>query len=155
MNKYEEKLTKYINENKIKCDYLRFDQSCHTVEDSARAVNTSHENIIKNICLIDSNGRIIVAILKGNDRVSLNRIAKTLKIPSPRFATTDEIILKTGYPAGGVPGFGFNAIFLIDQKIMSKKIIYTGAGSENCLVKISPDELQKANKGLLTIVTSD
>jgi prolyl-tRNA editing enzyme YbaK/EbsC (Cys-tRNA(Pro) deacylase) len=154
MNQYEEKLKRYINDNNIKCEYLCFDKSCHTVEDSAKTANTSRENIVKNICLIDSNARIIVAILKGNDRVSLSRIARALNIPTPRFATNEEVILKTGYPVGGVPSFGFDAVFLIDQKVMEKKMIYTGAGSENCLVKISPYELQKANKGLLAIVTS-
>jgi hypothetical protein len=32
---------------------------------------------------------------------------------------------------------------------MKLEIVHTGAGAENCLLKISPSELHKANKGIL------
>ena len=42
---------------------------------------------------------------------------------------------------------GYEAIFLIDPKVMEKETVYTGGGSENSLVLISPPELQRANQG--------
>jgi len=147
MNQYEEKLKKFLQENNIQDEHLNFNQSCHSVEDASKAVNTNADDFVKNICMIDSNGNLIVAIVKGENRASTSRVSKALNIERPRTATPDEILQKTGYPCGGIPSFGYDAKFLIDQKVMEKDVVYTGGGSENSLVKISTKELQKINNG--------
>jgi len=147
MIEYEEKLKKFIHENNIQGEHLIFSQSCHTVEEAAKAVNANPNDCVKNICLIDSKGHIIIAIVMGEDRVSTKRVGKTLKIERPRIATPEEILEKTGYPCGGTPSFGYNAIFLIDSKVMEKDIVYTSGGSENSLLRITTKELQSSNNG--------
>jgi prolyl-tRNA editing enzyme YbaK/EbsC (Cys-tRNA(Pro) deacylase) len=62
-------------------------------------------------------------------------------------ANAEEILKGTGYPAGGVPSFGYDAIFLVDPRITELTYVYTGGGSPNSLIKISVLELLKANKG--------
>lgn len=47
---------------------------------------------MKNICMINSNGQLIVAIVKGEDRVSTKRVAKALKIEILKVATPEEIL---------------------------------------------------------------
>ncbi len=147
MNEYEEKLKKFLHENNIHGEHLIFSQSCHTVEEAAKAVNANPDDCVKNICLIDSKGRLIIAIVKGEDRVSTKRVGKALNIERPRIATPEEIIDKTGYPCGGTPSFGYNAIFIIDPRVLEKDIVYTSGGSENSLLKISTKELQRSNNG--------
>jgi len=46
-----------------------------------------------------------------------------------------------------VPAFGYNAIFLIDPRVMEMDIIYGGGGSAKSLTRITPQEMQKANHG--------
>ncbi|MBT3297407.1 hypothetical protein HN385_00625 [archaeon] len=152
MNQYEERLKKFLQENNIQGEHLSFNQSCHSVEDASKAVNANTDDFVKNICMIDSNGNLIVAIVKGEDRASTSRVSKALNIERPRTATPDEILQKTGYPCGGTPSFGYDAKFLIDQRVIEKDIVYTGGGSENSLVKISTKELQKANNGVIVRV---
>jgi Cys-tRNA(Pro)/Cys-tRNA(Cys) deacylase len=79
MNIYEQQLQAYLQEQHILAEHLSFDQPCHSVAEAARAVNASPEELVKNICLIDSDGQLITAIVKGEDRVSVSRIAKTLQ----------------------------------------------------------------------------
>jgi prolyl-tRNA editing enzyme YbaK/EbsC (Cys-tRNA(Pro) deacylase) len=147
MNHYEEKIKQYIQDNHLPAEHLSFQTSCHSVEDAAKSVHTSPENLVKNICLIDHQGNLIVAIVKGEDRVSLKKIGKVLGIEPPRPANPEEILEKTNYICGGVPSFGYSATFLIDPKVMEKEMVYSGGGSENSLIKISPQELHKANQG--------
>lgn len=147
MDKYKEKLKKYMKENKIIGEHLSFNQSCHSVEDAAKTANANINDFVKNICMIDPNRNLIVAIVKGEDKASISQIGKALNIERPRIANQEEILQKTGYPCGGTPSFGYNAKFLIDTKVMEKDIIYTGGGSENSLVKIATKELQRANNG--------
>ncbi len=147
MNPYEEKLKQLIKENGIRAEHLSFQQSCHSVEEAAKAANAPVSAFVKNICMIDAQGNLIVAIVKGEDRASTSRVAAALGIERPRTATPDEILEKTGYPCGGTPSFGYPAKFLIDEKVMEMGEVYSGGGSENSLTRLSAAEMQKANCG--------
>src|SRR3954470_23292252 len=101
MNIYEQRLQAYLQEQYIQAEHLTFDQPCHSVAEAALAVNASPEELVKNICLLDSAGQVITAIVKGEDRVSVSRIGKTLQKEDLRMATPEKILEKTGYPCGG------------------------------------------------------
>jgi len=145
LNEYDKKLFDYIVQNGIEAQHLVFEKSCHSVKEAAEAVNASPEDLVKNICLIDDAGNLIVTIVKGEHRVSTTRVGQVLDIAPPRTAKVEEILEKTGYPCGGVPSFSYEAMYLVDTKVMEKEYIYTGGGSEYSLVRISPAELVKAN----------
>ena len=147
MNLYEEKIKKYIKEKNIKAEHISFKTSCYSVEEAAKTVDALPEDLVKNICLIDSKENLIVAVVKGEDRVSTKKIGKALEIERPKTTNPQVILEKTGYVCGGVPSFGYSAIFLIDPKVMEKDYVYSGGGSQNSLIKISPVELQKVNQG--------
>ena len=99
MNQHQEKLKKFIVENRIQAKHLHFDGSCHSVEDAAKAANVEVEDVIKNICLITSEETLVLAIIKGENRVSTQAIASM----AIRTASSEEILEKTGYPCGGHP----------------------------------------------------
>ena len=147
MNAYEDKLKRFIADNHIEAEHLSFEQSCYSVVEAAATVGTEPENFVKNICMIDAQGRVIVAIVKGEDRASTSRVAKALKTEGVRTMTPEEMRDQTGYPCGGTPSFGFAATFLVDQKVMEKNTVYTGGGSETSLVRVSPQVLLKTNLG--------
>jgi len=147
MDQYKEKIKKFLQDNNIQGKHICFNQSCHSVEDAIKATKANTDDFVKNICMVDSNKNLIVAIIKGEDKVSTSQIKKSLNIKKLRIATPDEILQKTGYPCGGIPSFGYDAIFIIDPEVMKKNVIFTGGGSKNSLIKISTKELQKTNKG--------
>src|SRR5215469_2296635 len=149
MNTYEQRLRAYLEQQHIQAEHLSFDQPCHSVAEAARAVNASPEELVKNICLLDSDGQLITAIVKGEDRVSVSRIAKTLQRNGLRLATPEEILEKTGYPCGGTPSFGYQAMFLIDPRVMEREVVFAGGGSETSLIKINTGELLRANQGTI------
>ncbi|KPU42353.1 Cys-tRNA(Pro)/Cys-tRNA(Cys) deacylase YbaK [Oxobacter pfennigii] len=147
MKEFEEKLKKYIRENKIAAEHLAFTQSCHSVSEAALACGATPEDFVKNICMIDEENNLIVAIVKGEDRASRTKVGKALGINMPKVANEDEILKYTGYPCGGVPSFGYKASFVIDPRVMEKEIVYTGGGSTHSLVRIKSSDLKKANGG--------
>ena len=149
MNIFEQRLQAYLQEQHIQAEHLSFDQPCHSVAEAARAVHASPQELVKNICLLDREGRLITAIVKGEDRVSVSRIAKTLQREGLRLATAAEILETTGYPCGGTPSFGYPALFLIDPRVMERELVFTGGGSETSLVKIRTAELVRANQGII------
>ncbi|PWA07609.1 hypothetical protein DCC39_16565 [Pueribacillus theae] len=135
--------------NNLRAQYIEFNNSFHTFEAAASEVKGSVNEFVKNICMIGEVGQLIVAIVKGEDRVSILRVSKVLNISHPRLITKKEVLEATGYPAGAVPSFGFEAIFLIDKKVTELEFVYTSGGSFNSLVKIHIRELLKANKGVV------
>lgn len=144
---YNEKLKQYISSNNIDAEHLSFETSCHSVEEASNTVGASPEDFVKSICLLAPNRKLLVGIVKGEDRVSTSRVAKLLGIERPRSATPSEILEITGYPCGGTPPFGYEALFLIDPKVMDNEVVYAGGGSETSLVRLSPAALQQANGG--------
>lgn len=133
----------------IQGEHRVFSQSCHSVAEAAAAVAVggSPADIVKNVCMVDEKTRFIVAIVKGEDRASTSRVAQALGVQKVQTASPAEVIERTGFPAGGTPSFGYEAIFLIDPKVMEREKVYTGGGSENSLVLIDPQELHRANQG--------
>jgi Cys-tRNA(Pro)/Cys-tRNA(Cys) deacylase len=154
MNAYDRKLSQYMQEHHIDGELLVFSQSCHSVAEAAAAAGVLPSDLVKNICMLDAQGSAIIAIVKGEDRVSASRVAKALQIERPRTAEAAEILEKTGYPCGGTPSFGYEARFLIDPKVMEKDFVYTGGGSEYALVRVSPQELMRANQGHVVRIRS-
>jgi len=149
MENYENKLKKYILDHKIEAQQLVFMDSCHSVKEAAATANANEDDFVKNICMLDKEGNVLVAIVKGEDKVSTAKIGDTLGIGKPEIASPEQILHKTGYPCGGLPSFGYKARFLIDTRVMEKTEIYTGGGSTKSLVKISTEELLRASQGLI------
>ncbi|OEH94075.1 aminoacyl-tRNA deacylase [Bacillus solimangrovi] len=147
MHAYELMVKKYLKSNGVNFKHIVLTASCHSVEDAAKAVNASINDFVKNICMIDQTGRLIIAIVMGKDRASTSRVGKALEIVRPRLAKEMEVLQYTGYPAGGVPSFGFEAIFLVDTYVMDMNEVYTGGGSPNSLVKVKVEDLVKMNGG--------
>jgi len=149
---YEQQFRSYLQKQQIQADHLSFEQSCHSVEEAAQAAQADPEDIVKSICLLDEEDRLIVAIVKGADRVSTSRVAKTLERATVRMATPDEILARTGYPCGGTPALGYQATFLVDQRVTERETVFTGGGSENSLLKIKTTELLRANQAQIVRV---
>ncbi len=161
---YEQKLKKWMAENNVKAEHISFEKSVHTVEEACREANANPDDFVKSICMITTgsrsedllrpsgDGKTIIAIVLGSDRASTERVAKALDIERPRVANPEQATEKTGYITGGTPPFGYDAIFLIDPKVMEKETVYAGGGTPNSLIRISPQELQKANKAQIVRV---
>ncbi len=149
-NQYLDKIRECIAVHQIEAEHLVFEKSCHSVAEAAEAAGAQPDDFVKNICLIAPDGRLIVAIVKGEDRVSPANVAAALGLAAkPRLASVEEILARTGFPCGGTPSFGFEAEFYMDERVFEKEQVYTGGGDENALVRADPRELQRANRGII------
>ena len=142
---YARRFARHIDALGIEAEHLIFEQSCHTVEQAAQAVNGSADDLVKNLGMTDEYGELLVGIVKGPHRLSTRRVAKACGLNAVVLADPTVILERTGYPVGGTPSFGFEARFLIDPAVMEQASVYTGGGSDRALVRISTKELQRAN----------
>ncbi|SIO26671.1 aminoacyl-tRNA deacylase [Halodesulfovibrio marinisediminis] len=145
MKTYEDKLSAYLTGQIPSAEHLVFEQSCHSVAEAAEAADASPDELVKNVCMVDSDNNLIVAIVRGADRVSTSRVGKALGVERPRMATFDEVLEKTTYPCGGVPSFGYSAVFLVDTRVTELESVLSGGGSERALVRVNTKDLLQAN----------
>ena len=154
MNQYEQRLAEFIKNNQINAQHLIFETSCHSVEEAAASANAKPEDFVKNVCVINElNNQLIVAIVPGNKRLDMKKLAILIGSKKIRLAKADEIIEKTGYPMGGTPSFGYSAKFFIDNEVLTKEMVYSGGGSQNALTKVSPSEIIRINNATATDLT--
>jgi Cys-tRNA(Pro)/Cys-tRNA(Cys) deacylase len=147
MDHYAKKLQDYIEQKDVGAELLFFAESCHSVTEAARSAGASEDQLVKNICLQGPEQELAVAIVRGGDRVCTKKVAKLLGLSKMRMATPEEILANTGFPCGGTPSFGYQAHFIIDQRVPAMPLVYTGGGSVNALVKATPQAILAANSG--------
>lgn len=146
MNEYDQKLTSYIKVNNIQAEHLVFQTSCHNVQEAAASAKAKVEDFVKNVCVINQeSGKLIVCIIGGNKKLDLRKLSDILKTRKLRLARSDEILEKTGYPAGGTPSFGYWTTFFMDKEVFEREVVYSGGGSTYSLTKISPKEIIRVN----------
>ncbi|MBI5223807.1 YbaK/EbsC family protein [Candidatus Micrarchaeota archaeon] len=154
MNEYELKLSNFINSTNVQAQLLVFQTSCHSVAEAAASANASADDFVKNICTIDESGNLVVSIIPGVSKLDLKKVSAIVG-SKVRFARPDEILAKTGYPAGGTPSFGYSALFLIDPLVLQKEIVYSGGGSQTALTRVAPKEILRINSaGIWDVVKS-
>ena len=149
---YEEKLKQFIVANQVQVEHLTFTQSTHSVAEAAAVVNATPQDFVKSICLITKSGQIVVAIVKGEDRADRGAVQRLLNVAKLSIASLAEMLDKTGYPAGGSPPFGFAATFVMDERVFEKPVVYAGGGSEQSLIRITPDELRRVNGAQMGVI---
>lgn len=147
MDAHEGRLKAFLAERGIAFEHLVFAASCHSVAEAAAAANAAPEDFVKSICLIEPGGQLVVAVVKGEDKASMTRVAEAVGCGKPRPATPEEMLARTGYPCGGTPPCGYEAEFLVDERVLEKERVLAGGGSERSLLRIAPSELLRANGG--------
>ncbi len=143
----EERVIALLSRCQGRARHLRFDVSCKSVDEAALAVSGSARDFVKNIFMVDASGRAVLAIVGGEDRASVSRTARILDCPALRLAEAGEMVALSGFPPGGMPSFGFDARYVLDDRLHEPwRMVYTGGGSVRSLVHICIADLLALNE---------
>jgi len=144
---------KYLSENEIRAEHLILNTLCRSSEDAAKAAGTDIKNVVKTI-LLNCDGETIACILCGDDRIALKKVKKIIGGKTLKLLNEKEISERTGYRVGGIPPFGYRALFIVDHEVIEREQVYCGGGSDRSLVRIEPQELLRTNKGMVAEIRS-
>ena len=144
-------LHKYIVQKGISAKILPMKGRVHSVEAASKEIGVSSEYIIKTVVFTTPSNNLILAIIKGKDRVSSKRISKAINVEHPKLATPDEARKLTSYEVGGTPPIGIpNAQVFIDPKVMEMDVVIGGGGNDYHLLRIVPENIVKSTNGIIT-----
>jgi prolyl-tRNA editing enzyme YbaK/EbsC (Cys-tRNA(Pro) deacylase) len=122
----------------------RFPEGTKTAADAARALGCDVAQIVKSLVFV-ADGRPILALTSGANRVDAGRLAALAGADEARRATPEEARAATGFAVGGTPPFGFPEpvwVFL-DPDLMRMEEVWAAAGTPDSVFRITPEELRR------------
>ena len=145
---FEGKLARFISLNEIKCQQQVFDQQVADSAACSKILKVDCCKILKTILLDNkSDGSILALVVAGNKSINRAAIKKLIGTKDLPLVAAETLPARVGYPAGGVPPFGYNAKFFIDSELtLDPKVEYfAGGGSPRSLIIIKISEIMKAS----------
>jgi len=138
----------YAQERGVELVVRRFASTTRTAEDAAREIGTEVRRIVKSLVFI-ADGRPLVVLCSGDNRVSVKRLEDIRRARSVRRATADEAKAHTGFPIGGVPPFAHaQALEVIaDQTLERFETVWAAAGLPDAVFEIAVGDLMRLSAG--------
>jgi len=128
-------------------------QPVYTCEDAARETGTKASIHVKAMLVLDIDNRPVIALLPGDERLSLRKTAKALNVSSVRLATKEEVESILHVEPGAVSALiAENMPILLDIKLLRNKLVYMSAGTHTECVIMNPRDLHRITKAKLTSI---
>lgn len=148
-------MQRFVDTEGIDAEIIHLRKKTRTVVQAAEALRTRKDKIIKTLMFIDGSGDPVLAIVSGDDAVNARKLAKVVGTIGVRMATPREVERHSGYSIGGVPPVGHKMKIrtVIDTKVMGKKFVYGGGGSDTSLLKIRSWDIKKLQNAMIKSIT--
>jgi Cys-tRNA(Pro) deacylase len=134
----------------LQIEIRRFPEGTRTAEDAARAVGCGVGQIVKSLVFL-VDGRPVVALVSGADRLDPRLLAEALGAAGVERADGDAVRAATGYAIGGVPPFGHASPVpvLMDRALLDHDVVWAAAGRPDAVFSVAPTALLEAARATL------
>jgi len=121
-----------------------FPQGTKTAQDAARAIGCKVEQIVKSLVFV-ADGRPVLALTSGANRVDTARLAALTGASEVRRADPEEARAATGFAVGGTPPFGHPERLrtFMDQDLLHHGEVWAAAGTPDSVFRTTPGELRR------------
>jgi len=141
----------FIAARGLRARVLAMPANTHTAEEAARALGTDLKHIAKSLLARLSDGRFVLCILRGDQRLDRKKLCLAASAgccagaKHMSLATADDVLRITGYPVGAVPPFPLKSEVpaYIDPGVLEVDVVYCGGGDGNALLEVPTEELAR------------
>jgi prolyl-tRNA editing enzyme YbaK/EbsC (Cys-tRNA(Pro) deacylase) len=138
---------------------VRLEENTRTAELAAQALGTAVGAIVKSLVLF-ADGRPSLALVAGDRRADLERVAGLLGAQRGKIARGAQVKEITGFAIGGVPPLledqdGARLPALMDRQLLRFEELWAAAGSPYAVFPIAPAELQRLTGARLEEFTEE
>jgi prolyl-tRNA editing enzyme YbaK/EbsC (Cys-tRNA(Pro) deacylase) len=142
-----ERVASYLRAAAAEGRIEEFEAETASAADAARAVGCEAGEIVKSLVVL-GDARPFVALIPGDRRGDLDKIARAAGTTSARIAKPDEVVALTGFPPGAVAPFPLPGIerVLIDRLLLDNEGVWVGAGSSRHMAVLPTAELVRLTK---------
>ena len=119
-----------------------------TVEDASRVVGAPPERILKSLVFF-ADGRPLLALMCGNNRVDLKKIRTLGGTGKVRMASPDFVLQWSGFSFGGIPPVGYPEPVqaFLDEDLFLHPVVWAAAGTDRAFFPVSPEDLLRLTCG--------
>lgn len=137
-----ERVAAYLRSAGAEARLEELESGTATAEDAARAAGCPIGQIVKSIVIL-CDGRAVVALVPGDRRVDLSKVAEASGAADARIARGAEVEQATGFSPGSVAPFPLPGVdrVLIDQSLLAHETVWVGAGSATHMAAMNPSVL--------------
>ena len=160
-----ERVRAYAERRGVTVEITAFDESTHTAQEAADAIGVALGQIVKSLVFMapldpardDGELQLVVALVRGTDRVDLSKLASVCGHPRLRRASAREAKRATGYTIGGVPPFAHErqAVVVMDPALDGYEEIWAAAGTSTTVFPIAPGTLAMLSDALVAPCAED
>jgi prolyl-tRNA editing enzyme YbaK/EbsC (Cys-tRNA(Pro) deacylase) len=127
---------------------LEFPEGTRTAAEAAQAVGCDIGQIVKSLVFM-AEGRAVLALTSGRNRVDPNALGALMGVRSVRKATPEEAREATGFAIGGTPPFGHARPIrvFVDRDLLAYDVVWAAAGTPRAVFALSSQELLVATGG--------
>jgi Cys-tRNA(Pro) deacylase len=131
----------------------RFPEGTKTAQDAARAVGCDVGQIVKSLIFM-ADGRPVLALTSGANRVDTGLLAATCGAAEVRRATPEEARAATGFAVGGTPPIGHTERVptFMDKDLLQFDVVWAAAGTPDSVFPLSPNELLRSAGATATVL---
>lgn len=122
--------------------------SARTSQEAAAALGVEVGQIAKSLLFL-ADGRPVLAVLSGSDRLDPDRLAAHVGASRVGRADADAVRAATGFPIGGVSpvGHGPSLRLVIDRGLESYDVVWAAAGTPHAVFPTTFAELIEVSGG--------
>ncbi len=117
----------------------------YSAEKASKVLNVDIKSVAKSVLFMSDTETPVLVVLRGDKRVSQNRLAKELGFKKLRLATEEEVVKTTGYRPGAVPPVAHKSKILtvVDRDLNELEYVFCGGGSVGATLKIRVSDIIK------------
>jgi prolyl-tRNA editing enzyme YbaK/EbsC (Cys-tRNA(Pro) deacylase) len=137
-----ERVASVLREAGVDARIEEFSDGTPTAEAAARAAGCALGQIVKSLVFV-AGGRFLVAMVPGDRRAHRDKVAFAAGVKRARVANAEEVEAATGFAPGAVAPFPLPGVdrVLIDRRLLTHEVVWTGAGSDRHMAAIAPPDL--------------
>jgi Cys-tRNA(Pro)/Cys-tRNA(Cys) deacylase len=127
----------------------------HVVETAAER-GTPLEQIVKSLLVRRPDGKHLIALVRGDQRLSLKKLARLAGVKVLEMAPPADVPRITGYQVGAISPFGLrrgDVALYVDQHILEEPAVSVSAGRHDLGVELVTADLVRATRGQVADIT--
>lgn len=148
-------LIKIMQSKNVEFELLTFNKSVKDSKSSATATNLDLNKIVKTITFKDKQKKVYAIIIRSIESVDKTKIKKALNTSKLDLIQFESVEKYTGFPAGGVPPFGYDATFVIDSNLDDEEVVLVGGGTIYTLIKLKVKDIKKLSNPIILDVKNE
>ena len=151
-----QRVSSYLRDAGADARIEEFEAGTPTAAEAAEAVGCGLDQIVKSLVLL-CDGRPVVALVPGDRRGDLEKVARAAGAEAARVAKPDEVERATGFAPGAVAPFPLPGVetVLMERTLLRHSLVWVGAGSPSHMAGLAPIELGRLARALPTDVVTD